>query len=133
MRAKLRHRVSSHGPRDTSRRTTLLDASVRTGAILLLVLISGACAPKQKIRLDCVPQEVTIYVDREPLPSVPDSIDLRADQSHVLFFKGGGYEPAMVVLDIEESPEGPVLYPRDVCFELDLIERTRDLRIEIEP
>ncbi len=104
----------------------------RSGAILLLVLVFCACAPKQKIQLDCVPQEVTIYVDKEPLPEVPDSIDLRADRSHVLFFKGGGYQPAMVVLDSEQGADGPVLSPRDVCLELDLVERSRDLRIEVE-
>jgi len=104
----------------------------RTVAILLLVLTFGACAPKQKIQLDCVPKEVTIYVDKEPLPDVPDSIDLRADQSHVLFFKGGGYKPAMVVLDSEAGADGPALSPRDVCLELDLVERTRDLQIEVE-
>ena len=48
----------------------------RSAAILLLVLTLVACAPKQKIQLDCVPKEVTIYVDKEPLPDVPDSIDL---------------------------------------------------------
>ena len=133
MRANLRHCVSSQWPRHTARLPILVDATTRTGAILLLILISGACAPKQKIRLDCVPQEVTIYVDKEPLPSVPDSINLRADRSHILFFKGGGYLPALVVLDSEESEEGPVLSPRDVCFELDLIERSRELRIEVEP
>ena len=123
MHANRRHCGSSQRPRYTARLTILVDASVRSGAILLLLLVSGACAPKQKIQLDCIPKQVTIYVDKEPLPSVPDSIDLRADQPHILFFKGGGYESAMVVLDSEETADGPALTPRDVCLELDLIER----------
>jgi hypothetical protein len=113
--------------------TTLVGALVRVSAALLLVLVSGACATTQKFQLDCVPKDVTIYVDRDPLPDVPDSIDLRADQSHVLFFKGGGYQPAMVVLDSEEGADGPALTPRDVCVELNLVERSRELQIEIEP
>ncbi len=115
-----------------SRPVNLVGASVRASAVVLLVLGAGACAPKQKIHLDCVPQDVTIYVDRDPLPDVPDSIDLRADQSHVLFFKGGGYKPAMVVLDSEEGADGPALSPRDICVELNLVERSRELQIEIE-
>jgi hypothetical protein len=133
MHANPRHCGSNRRPRYTVGLTTLVDASVRIGATLLLLCVFGACAPKQKITLDCVPKEVTIYVDKEPLPGVPDSIKLRADQSHVLFFKGGGYESAMVVLESEEGEDGPALSPRDVCLELDLIERSRELRIEVEP
>jgi len=132
MRVNLRRCVSNHRRHYTSRQTALVNASARAGAILLVILICGACAPKQKIQLDCVPKEVTIYVDKEPLPDVPDSIDLRADRSHILFFKGSGYKSAMVVLDSEESADGPALFPRDVCVELDLVERDRDLRIEVE-
>jgi hypothetical protein len=133
MRANSRRSVSRHRPGHAARLTTLVGVSLRVGAALLLVLVSGACATTQKFHLDCVPKEVTIYVDRDPLPDVPDSIDLRADQSHVLFFKGGGYQPAMVVLHSEEGADGPALSPRDVCTELNLVERSRELEIEVEP
>ena len=132
MHANSQRSVSRSHSGCATRPVNLVGASVRAGAVLLLVLGAGACAPKQKIHLDCVPQDVTIYVDRDPLPGVPDSIDLRADRSHVLFFKGSGYKPAMVVLDSEEGADGPALSPPDICVELNLVERSRELQIEIE-
>jgi hypothetical protein len=106
--------------------------SIRTCGIALVVLVVGACAHKQTIQLDCVPKDVTIYLDKVPLDRVPDSIALRTDQPHVLFFKGEGYEPTMVVLELEETADGPALSPRDLCFELNLSKRKRELEIEIE-
>ena len=91
-----------------------------------------ACAHKQTISLECVPKDVTIYLDKVPLDRTPDSIALRTDRPHVLFFKGEGYEPVMVVLDTEETTDGPALSPRDLCFELNLAKRKRELEIEIE-
>jgi hypothetical protein len=38
----------------------------------------------------------------------------------------------MVVLDLEETADGPALSPRDLCFELNLEKRKRELEIEIE-
>jgi hypothetical protein len=108
------------------------DVSIRLCGIALVLLVVGACAHKQTIRLDCVPKDVTIYLDKVPLDRVPDSIALRTDQPHVLFFKGEGYEPVMVVLDLEETADGPALSPRDLCFELNLEKRKRELKIEIE-
>jgi hypothetical protein len=106
--------------------------SIRACGIALVVLVVGACAHKQTIQLDCVPKDVTIYLDKVPLDRVPDSIALRTDQPHVLFFKGEGYEPTMVVLELEETADGPALSPRDLCFELNLSKRKRELEIEIE-
>lgn len=108
------------------------DVSIRICGIALALLAVGACAHTQTIRLDCVPKDVTIYLDKVPLDRVPDSIDLRTDQPHVLFFKGEGYEPLMVVLDTEETADGPALSPRDLCFDLNLVKRKRELEIEIE-
>ncbi len=106
--------------------------SIRICGTVLAFLGVGACAHKQTIRLDCVPKDVTIYLDKVPLDRVPDSVALRTDQPHVLFFKGEGYEPMMVVLDTEETADGPALFPRDLCFNLNLAKRKRDLEIEIE-
>ena len=121
-----------HRPRYTAAVAAPVNASIRTCGIALALLAVGACAHKQTIRLDCVPKDVTIYLDKVPLDRVPDSIDLQTDQPHVLFFKGEGYEPTMVVLDIEETADGPALSPRDLCFELNLEKRKRELEIEIE-
>ena len=109
-----------------------VNAFIRTCGIALALLAVGGCAHKQTIRLDCVPKDVTIYLDKVPLERVPDSVALRTDQPHVLFFKGEGYEPVMVVLELEETADGPALSPRDLCFELNLAKRKRELEIEIE-
>ena len=95
--------TSSQRPRYTAAVGATGNLSIRTCGIALALLAISACAHKQTIRLDCVPKDVTIYLDKVPLDRVPDSIDLRTDQPHVLFFKGEGYEPVMVVLEIEES------------------------------
>jgi hypothetical protein len=124
--------TASHRPRYTAVVVARFDVSIRTCGIVLALLAVGACAHKQTIRLDCVPKDVTIYLDKVPLDRVPDSIDLRTDQPHVLFFKGEGYEPTMVVLDIEETADGPALSPQDLCFELNLARRSRELELEIE-
>jgi hypothetical protein len=124
--------TASDRPRYTAAVVTHFDASIRICGIALAMLAVGACAHKQTIQLDCVPKDVTIYLDKVPLDRTPDSIDLRTDQPHVLFFKGEGYEPAMVVLDTEETPDGPALSPRDLCFELNLARRSRELELEIE-
>jgi hypothetical protein len=100
--------------------------------LILLVLLSLGCAATQTIPLDCVPKDVTIYVDKKPLDDVPDSIELRADRPHTLFFRGEGYEPAMLVLESVDSGRGPALAPADVCVELRFVERNRNVEMEIE-
>jgi hypothetical protein len=107
------------------------DDSIRICGIALALLVVGACAHKQTVRLDCVPKDVTIYLDKVPLDRVPDSVDLRTDQPHLLFFRGESYEPTMVVLEIEETADGPALSPRDLCLELNLARRNRELELEI--
>jgi hypothetical protein len=124
------------------------DVSIRACAIALLLLVIGACAHTQTFQIDCIPRDVTIFLDGESLDRAPadvtvfvdgapvdrasDSIDLRTDQPHVLFIKGEGYEPTMVVLDTEETEDGPALSPRDLCLELNLAKRSRKLEIEVE-
>jgi len=97
-----------------------------------LALLAGGCAAKQTITLDCVPKDITIFVDKKPLDSVPKEIALRADRPHTLFFRGEGYTTAMVVLETVDGENGPVLTPDDVCTELHFVVRNRDLEIEIE-
>jgi len=70
--------------------------------------------------------------DSIAFPRMLRSTSTNTDQPHVLFFKGEGYEPTMVVLDIEETADGPVLSPQDLCFELNLARRSRELELEIE-
>jgi hypothetical protein len=124
--------TASDRPRYTAAVAASFGVPIRICGIVLVLLAVGACAHKQTIRLDCVPKDVTIYLDKVPLDRVPDSIALRTDQPHVLFFKGEGYEPMMVVLETEETADGPALSPRDLCFDLNLEKRKRELEIEIE-
>jgi hypothetical protein len=124
--------TASGRPRYTAAVVAPVNVAIRVCGIALALLAVGACAHKQTIQLDCVPKDVTIYLDKVPLDRVPDSIALRTDQPHVLFFKGEGYEPMMVVLELEETADGPALSPRDRCFELNLAKRKRELEIEIE-
>jgi len=97
-----------------------------------VVFTTGGCAHTQRYQLDCVPRNVTIYLDKVPLERTSDSVDLRADRPHVFFFKGEGYESMMVVLDTEETPDGPVLSPSDLCSDFELVKRSRNLQIEVE-
>ena len=97
-----------------------------------LALFAAGCAAKQTIPLDCVPKDVTIFVDKKPLDNVPDAIELRTDRPHTLFFRGEGYEPAMLVLESVDGEHGPALAPSDVCVELHFVERTRNVEVEIE-
>ncbi len=109
-----------------------IGVSSRVRALALALLALGACAHTQTVWLDCVPKDVTIYLDKVPLERVPDYVDLRADRPHVLFFKGEGYEPTMVVLDVEETADGPALSPEDLCLDIDFVRRERELDIQIE-
>jgi len=122
---------ASYRPRYNSAVARPFDLSVRICGIATALFAIGACAHRQTVRLDCVPKDVTIYLDKVPLDRVPESVDLRTDQPHVLFFKGEGYEPTMVVLEVDEAADGPALSPRDVCFDLNLAKRKRELEIEI--
>jgi hypothetical protein len=124
--------TARHCSRYTAAVVAHLDASIRICGVVVALMAVSACAHKQAIRLDCVPKDVTIYLDKVPLDRVPDSIDLRTDQPHVFFFRGEGYEPTMVVLDIEETADGPALSPRDLCLELNLAKRSRELDLEVE-
>jgi len=107
----------------------LVAAAIPAGIVAIL----AGCAAKQAIPLDCVTQEVVVYVDGRLLAEHPELLELRADQPHKLYFKRPGYEPQLVVLDSREDADGrPRLEPRDVCAELRPIGLDRELTIEAE-
>lgn len=104
-------------------------------ALALFVAFAG-CAPKQRVPLDCVPEQVTIYVDGQALEENPDALELRADEPHKIYFKGEGYEPQLIVLESRTDPDGdPALAPAEVCVELVSVEVERSLTLtpEAEP
>lgn len=101
-------------------------------ALALLVGLPG-CAPKQRVPLECVPEQVTIYVDGQALEKTPDALELRADEPHKIYFKGEGYEPQLVVLESGTDPDGaPALAPAEVCVELVAVEVERRLTLTPE-
>jgi hypothetical protein len=95
--------------------------------------VALGCAAKQRVALDCVPHEVEVYVDGRKLDGTPESIELRKDRAHTVFFKGGGYRPHMVVLNSEEVDGQPRLSPADICTETVFVETQPELQIEVEP
>jgi len=104
-------------------------------ALVLLVALAG-CAPKQRVPLDCVPEQVTIYVDGHALDETPDELELRADEPHKIYFKGEGYEPQLIVLESGTDSDGAAaLAPAEVCVELVAVEVERSLTLtpEVEP
>ena len=107
----------------------LAEFLVRSIAITALLV---GCAPKQTIPLDCVPKNVTLFVDKRRLEEIPDKLLLRADEPPVLYFKEGGYRPAQVILDTEDTDRGPRLTPADICVEVQFVEVRRKLDLEVE-
>jgi hypothetical protein len=104
----------------------------RIRVLAIVVLAAAGCASKQRIALDCVPREVTVYVDGRELGETPESIALRTDESHTVFFKGEKYRPQMVVLRSEEVEGEYRLSPPDLCGEAVFVEVRPEVRIEVE-
>ena len=101
--------------------------------MIVLPLAALGCAAKQPIAIDCVPEEVVIYVDGERIDGVPESIALSRDRPHTLFFKGPGIEPELVVVNSTLVDGRPALEPAELCVEPRYRRVGRKLRIEIEP
>jgi hypothetical protein len=105
---------------------------ISIGVVAIAAAALG-CASKQHIALDCVPHEVSVYVDGRLLEKTPESIELRRDRAHTVFFKGGGYRPQMVVLRSEDVNGEKHLSPADVCTEAVFVETQPEVQIEVEP
>jgi hypothetical protein len=101
--------------------------------LVFALVFAGGCAAKQHVALDCVPHEVSVYVDGRRLEGSPDSVELRADRPHTVFFKGGDYEPRMVVLESREVDGRSELAPADVCSETSFVPMQPQVEMEIEP
>ena len=102
-------------------------------AAWITLLASWGCATTQQIPLECVAEEVQVFVDGQLLEERPDAIDLRADVPHKLYFKREGHEPQLVVLEPAEGLDGTWrLEPGDVCVELVPVGIGRELTIEVD-
>ncbi len=103
-------------------------------AVVAAVAALFACAPKQRIPLDaCVTEQVIVFVDGRLLEHAPDSVELRSDEPHKLYFKRPGEPPHLVVLEAGSDDEGrPRLLPADPCRELLAVGLDRELTIEVD-
>lgn len=98
-----------------------------------LGLAAHGCASTQSVPLDCVEEQIAVYVDGRLLEGDPDEIRLRTDQPHKLYFKREGSEPQLVVLEPTTGPDGERrLEPANVCVKLVPVGLGREITIEVE-
>jgi len=100
--------------------------------IALALLGTLGCASTQKITLECVPENVVVYVDGNALDRLPEELKLERDQYHTVFVKAEGYRPSLIVLRTEESDGEKRLSPDSLCVREHLIEMHGDLELEVE-
>jgi hypothetical protein len=123
---------------DSARRSSLRSSGWarhrrRTAVIALGTLCAlCACAHRQTIPVDCVPEEIEIYVDGRLLDEIPDELTLRADEDHTLYFKGVGYRPELIVLRTDGA-DTPKLTPDRLCVKPVLLGMDREVEMEIDP
>ena len=101
-------------------------------ALVVALLLAAGCASTQKVSLECVPSEVSVYVDGRELDDRREQISLGVDEAHTVFFKGGGFQPLMVVLESREVDGKRRLSNADLCREVVFTEMRPELRIEVE-
>jgi len=110
-----------------------VEAGYRCALAIAAAAALVACAPKQKIPLDCVPEDVAIYVDGTRLEKVPSDVELRSDRPHTLYFKGPDFVPELIVLNSEEVDGKDRLSPSEVCVRPRYVRANRNLKVEIDP
>jgi len=124
----------THAERGTGR--SALPATQRAlprAAGLLAVLVAAGCASTQEIQLQCVPEQVQVYVDGRLLEDGTDRIELTRDAPHKIFAKAPGHQPQLVVLEPRLDAEGrTTLGPDALCIELVPVGMGRELEIEME-
>jgi hypothetical protein len=94
------------------------------------------CASLQSVPLSLDPTPMVVYVDGEPLEDgAPETVSLRTDRPHVLYFKREGYRPQQVVLESGTDATGELrLKPNRVEIRLAPIRsQGRQLEVELEP
>jgi hypothetical protein len=99
--------------------------------IAIATALAAGCASTQKVRVDCVPQKVTVYVDGEKLDG--NEAKLSTDRPHKIYAKGPGYEPRLVVLEPEPGPDGRPAFASDsVCLEVVPVGVGREIELDAE-
>jgi len=100
---------------------------------IALAALALGCAAKQRVSLECVPREVHVYVDGRSLDPATESVELRPDRAHTVFFKGGGFAPQMVVLESHETAGGARLSPAEVCSHTAFIPTRPQVEMQVAP
>jgi hypothetical protein len=99
--------------------------------IAIAAALAAGCATTQKVRVDCVPQKVTVYVDGRELEG--NEAELSTDRPHKIYAKGPGYEPRLVVLEPEKRPDGRTGFASDsVCVEVVPVGIGREIELDPE-
>jgi hypothetical protein len=102
-------------------------------AVVTAAAVGAACAARQRVPLDCVPEHVTVFVDQQALEELPETLELRSDRPHKVFLKGPSYGPRLVVLEPRRDESGKTtLHPDRICVELVPVGVDRQLTLEIE-
>ena len=94
--------------------------------------VAFGCATRQVVALDCVPHEVTVFVDGRQLERGTPSVKLERDAPHTLYFKGGVYEPQLVVLESVEGADGLELAPSEICSHTAFVPLRPDVQMELD-
>ena len=100
---------------------------------IALAALALGCAAKQRVSLDCVPREVSVYVDGRSLDRDTGSIELRRDRDHKVCFKGGGVEPQLGVLESHRAEDGARLAPADICSQTAFVPTSPRVEMQIAP
>jgi hypothetical protein len=101
-------------------------------ALVLPFALAAGCVSTQTVRIACVPQDVSVYVDGRLLEG--SEAELRTDRAHKIFAKGPGYEPRLVVIEPEPGEDGhPAFRDDEVCMRIVPIGMGRELDVEVEP
>ena len=94
--------------------------------------LAAGCSATQAVPIECVPEDVIVYVDGELLEEMPEAVELTVDEPHTLLFKGEGYRPELVVLETSEADGVPRLSPENVCVNPVYVGMGRQIEVEIE-
>lgn len=103
------------------------------GSVLFALAVAG-CASTQTVKIECVPENVFVFVDGEQLEAGHTEVALRTDEPHKIYVKGEGYEPQLVVLEPQVDDEGRTRLAanEELCIEPVPIGLDRTLEIEVE-
>ncbi len=102
-------------------------------ALVVLILGASGCTPTQLVALDVAPTGVAVYLNGEELEEIPESLKLKSNRNHTLFFKREGYVSQFVLLRSTGEKGEEVLSPDYVSLELQQKTVKRpNLTLEIE-